>query len=345
MRIFNIKEAVLNLPEERLNATVAAIKRHQSVDAKAAALPNSVQLRNIANRSNAVSSCALGNVFLSEEEEVALFDASSEPKNFAEKMVRGYVEALEYIDQIYDQTELSISFISTLHYIMYKQYNPEIGGKFKDAQNYIQERLPDGTYRPVFTPSHPEEAYSLLDNLIWQFNECAKDPEIDKLLLIAVFMFDFLCIHPYNHGNGRVSRLVLHYLLKKYGYAVDDYYAVSYLLENQVADYLGSFMESGHNWDEGINNYRPYVHFLLRMVHAAYRRVEYIVAIAGDESELDDKLLRILRESNGPIGLGVFTKILYNDSRDDIKARLNALMDEGRIQRVVRGSKVKYFVN
>lgn len=344
MRIFDLKEAVLSLPEERLNATVAAIDRHQAVDAKAAKLPNVEKLKNIAKRSNAVSSCALGNVFLSEQEEFSLFELKAEPTTFEEKTVKGYLDALNLIDQVYDQTDLSVSFISTLHYIMYKEANPAIGGKFKDTQNYIQERLTDGTYRSVFTPCRPEEAYPLLDNLIYQFNECMKDPSLNKLLLIAVFMFEFVAIHPYNHGNGRVSRLVLHFLLKKAGYAIDDYYAVSYLLEKQVSEYIGAFVTAGNDAEDDLSKYRPFCHFLLRIIHAAYRRLEYIVLLSEDDRDLDDRLVRILSESTTPIGVGTCAKILYNEPKALIGKRLISLAEEGRIHRIIRGSKVKYTI-
>lgn len=345
MRIFNIKDVVLNLPQEKLGLTVAAIKRHEAAVEKAGALPNVEKMRNIARRSGAVNSCALGNVFLSEDEEIELFEKGAEPHNFAQRIVKGYCDALDLIDQVYDQTELSISFISTLHYLMYKPENPAIGGKFKDTQNYIQERMADGSYQPVFTPAPPEEAYALLDSLVYQFNECAKDPEVDKLLLIAVFMCDFLCIHPYNHGNGRVSRLLLHFLLKKYGFLIDDYFAVSYILDRQVADYLASFKLSGVNWREGTNDYLPYVHFLLRMVHAAYRRLDYIVGFANSQESLEQKVYRVIKESAGAIGYGVLESVLFAESREDIKKTAEKLLDEGRIVRASRGREIKFMVN
>ncbi len=344
MRIFDLKEAVLSLPEERLNATVAAIDRHHAADEKAANLKNVQKLKDIAKRSNAVSSCALGNVFLTEQEQIALFDLKGDANTFEEKTVKGYVDALDLIDQVYEQTDLSVSFISTLHYIMYKEANPTIGGKFKDAQNYIQERLTDGTYRPVFRPCRPEEAYPLLDNLVYQFNECYKDEKINKLLLISVFMFEFLAIHPYNHGNGRVSRLLLHFLLKKAGYAVDDYYAISYLLEKQVREYLGSFVEAGEDAEDDLSKYRPFCHFLLRIIHAAYRRFEYIVALADDERPLEDRLVRIVSESTNPIGVGTCVKILYDEPKALIAKTLISLAEDGRIRRIIRGNKVKYTI-
>lgn len=345
MRIFNVKDVVLNLPQEKLGLTVAAIKRHEAAVEKAGVLPHVEKLRNIARRSGAVNSCALGNVFLSDEEEIELFEKGEEPHNFAQRIVKGYCDALDLIDQVYDQTELSISFISTLHYLMYKPENPAIGGKFKDTQNYIQERMADGSYQPVFTPAPPEEAYALLDSLVYQFNECAKDPEVDKLLLIAVFMCDFLCIHPYNHGNGRVSRLVLHFLLKKYGYYVDDYFAVPYILDRQVADYLASFKQSGINWREGNNDYLPYVHFLLRMVHAAYRRLDYIVALSASKESLEEKAYRVIKESAGPIGYGVLQSVLFDFDRAEIRKACESLLEAGKIVRASRGHEIKYMAN
>ena len=292
MKMFDLKGTVLSLNKPNIVSLLNSIELYKGKTLPVKKAKKLDVLQAMARRSGALMSNQIGSVYIDEERESALFNRGAQPKTLQEYMVMGYSHALDLIEEVYKFQTLDRSFVSTLHYYIYKDYNPEFGGRYKDSINYIQESLPDGSFRTIFVSSAPEEVVVLLDNLIYQFNMCAADEECNKLLLIAVFMFDFMCIHPYNHGNGRVSRLLLNFLLKKYGYEVDDYYAIAYLMRQHLGEYIDAFKESGEGWHTNENNYEPIVSFILKRILEAYRKLDYILEVNEEDSTTEEKVLK-----------------------------------------------------
>jgi Fic family protein len=267
----------------------------------------------------------------------------SQPQSLQEHMIMGYSNAIDLINEVYKYQPFDRSFISTLHYYIYKDYNPDFGGRFKDSQNYIQEAMSDGSFRTIFVSSAPEEVLPLLENLIYQFNLCAADEECNKLVLIACFMLDYMCIHPYNHGNGRVSRLILDFLLKKYGYDVDDYFAIPYLMRQHLGEYIDAFEASCQNWHDNANDYEAFVVFILKRILEAYRKLDYIMEVNALETTSEEKVLKVVCDSATPVSKTVVVNVLYATSQATIEKALAKLLKEGRIQLITKGRYSKYF--
>lgn len=343
MRMFDLKGTVLSLSTPGINSLLNSIELYNGKTMGVNKMKKLDELRKIARRSGVMASCTMANVFISEKEESDLFDKGKPAVTFQQHIVKGYSEALDLINTVYKFQPFDRSFISTLHFYMYKDYNPEFGGKFKDTQNYIQEIMPDASLRTVFVPSAPEEVVPLLENLIYQFNVCAADEEVNKLVLTLVFILDLLCIHPYNHGNGRVSRLVLNFLLKKFGYDIDDNFSVSYLMKQRIGDYIDAFENSTKNWEEGTNDYSQYVTFMLRAILEAYRKLDYIIAVSDTEGTSEEKVLKIVVDSATPISKQVIQNVLYSTSSATIEKALAKLLKEGKIQLIAKGRYAKYF--
>ena len=343
MKMFDLKGALLSLNTPNIVSLLNSIEFYKGKTAGVAKAKKADRLAEIAKFSEAMSSNEIGNVYINEEREKALLGRTSAPQTLQEHMVLGYLNALDLIAEVYKFQTLDRSFITTLHYYIYKDYNPEFGGKFKDSQNYIQEAMPDGTFRTIFVSAPPEEVVPLLDNLLYQFNECAKDEECNKLVLIAATMLDFMCIHPYNHGNGRVSRLLLHFLLKKFGYDVDDYFAIPYLMKQHLGEYIDAFEASCDGWNDSENNYEAFVSFILKRILEAYRKLDYILEINALEASCEDKVLRVINDSATPIGKTMVLRILYAISKSTIEKALAKLLREGRIQIITKGRYSKYF--
>ena len=172
---------------------------------------------------------------------------------------------------------------------------------------------------------------------------CAKDEECNKLLLITAFMFDFMCIHPYNHGNGRVSRLLLSFLLKKYGYDVDDYFAIAYLMKQHLGEYIDAFKLSSNGWYDNENDYEPFITFILKRILEAYRKLDYILEVNGMKVTSEEKVLKVVADSATPISKTVVLRVLYALSKVTVEKALSKLVDEGRIQLITKGRYSKYF--
>ena len=343
MKIFDLKGVCDSLCTPIINSLLNSIEMYRGKTLAISNLKKLESLKAIARRSGTMASNSLGNVFISDEDEEALFNNSKAPESFQEMMIKGYVSALELIDQVYKFQPFDLAFVSTLHYYIYKDYNPEFGGKYKDTQNYIQESLPDGSYRTIFVPAAPEEVVPLLDNLIYQFNLCAADENINKLVLISAFMLEFMCIHPYNHGNGRVSRLLLNFLLKKYGYQIDDYFAIAYLMKNRIGDYIDALKASTDGWRDNTNNPSSYIVFFLKIFLEGYRKIDYILETNSIEGTADDKVYKVIYDSATPITKAVIQNVLYAASSATIEKALAKLLKDGKIQLINKGRYSKYF--
>ena len=343
MRMFDLKGAVLGLNKPSIVSLLNSIELYKGKTLPVSKVKKVDALKLIARRSGVMASNAIGSVYIEEEREKALFVKGDQPKTLQEHMVCGYSNALDLINEVYKFQPFDRSFISTLHYYIYKDYNPEFGGRLKDSQNYIQEAMPDGSFRTIFVSAAPEEVLPLLDNLIYQFNLCAADEECNKLVLIAAFMLDFMCIHPFNHGNGRVSRLILDFLLKKFGYDVDEYFAIPYVLRQHLGEYIDAFEASSKGWEDEANTYDAFVEFILKRILEAYRKLDYILEVNALESTTDDKVLKVVVDSATPIGKNVVINVLYATSQATVEKALAKLVKEGRIQIITKGRYSKYF--
>ena len=343
MKMFDLKGTALALNTPSIVSLLNSIELYKGKTLPVHKAKKLEMLKAMARRSEVVMSNQIGNVYIDEERESALFVKGSQPKDLQEHMLMGYSNALDLINEVYKYQTLDRSFVSTLHYYIYKDYNPDFGGRYKDSINYIQESMPDGSFNTIFVGAAPEEVVVLLDNLIYQFNMCAKDEEVNKLVLIAAFMLDFMCIHPYNHGNGRVSRLLLHFLLKKYGYDVDDYFAIAYLMKQHLGEYIDAFKLSSEGWHDNENNYEAFVTFILKRILEAYRKLDYILEVNGMEGSSKDKVYKVVLDSATPISKVVVFRVLYELSKVTIEKALTQLVDEGLIQLIMKGRYSKYF--
>jgi len=343
MKMFDLKGIVLGMNKPNIVSLLNSIELYKGKTFPVKKAKKLDMLKSMARRSGAVMSNQIGNVYITEEREHAIFVKNSQPQTLQEHMVMGYAKARDLIDEVYEFQTLDRSFVSTLHYYIYRDYNPEFGGRFKDSINYIQESLPDGSFNTIFVSSAPEEVAILLENLIYQFNMCAADEEVNKLLLIATFMFDFMCIHPYNHGNGRTSRLLLSFLLKKYGYDVDDYFAIAYLMKQHLGEYIDAFKVSCEGWHTNENDYEAFITFILKRILEAYQKLDYILEVNDIKATAEEKVLKVVVDSATPISKTVVLRILYCLSKVTIEKALAKLVDEGRIQLITRGRYSKYF--
>ena len=343
MKIFDLKGTVVALNKPNIVSLLSSIELYKGKTLPVNKVKKLEVLKAMARRSGATMSNEIGNVYIDEERESAIFVRNSQPQTLEEHMVKGYSNALDLIDEVYKYQTLDRSFVNTLHYYIYKDYNPDFGGRYKDSINYIQESLPDGSFKTIFVSAAPEQVVVLLDNLIYQFNMCAADEEVNKLLLIAAFMLDFMCIHPYNHGNGRVSRLLLHFLLKKYGYDVDDYFAIAYLMKQHIGEYIDAFKSSSEGWHDNENDYEPFVSFILKRILEAYRKLDYILEVNELDVPSEEKVLKVVVDSATPISKTVVLRVLYALSKVTVEKALTKLVDEGKIQLITRGRYSKYF--
>lgn len=196
------------------------------------------------------------------------------PKTRSEKEIAGYRDVLATVHENYEYILPRPNMILQLHRDLYKFSGMTIGGKYKNADNVIAEELPDGTKSIRFQPVSAWETPEAMNALCNALNDALNTEEADPLLLIPVFILDFLCIHPFNDGNGRMSRLLTLLLLYRAGYFVGRYISVEKLISDTKESYYEALQASSVNWHEGTNDYAPFVTYMLGVILAAYRDFE-----------------------------------------------------------------------
>ncbi len=344
MKFINLKEQILTLNKPSIINMLQAVEVNRG---KTFTLPKRIKLNRLHDlnkRRSVTSSNEIEGIKISKSREEDIFLNHLSPETKEEYMLFGYNKALENVFSVYKYQSLNESYIKDLHYYLYESITPEFGGKYKVEQNYIREYDKDGhLIRTVFIPSKPEDVERLLSSLVYQFNECLKDPECNVLLTIFVFILDFLCIHPFYDGNGRVSRLLTTFLLLKYGYDLDQYYSFSYVILNNLDSYYLNLEKSSLNWNEGKNNYEYFVHFMLECLKEGYRKLAYIIEIASIKGLASEKVKRVIDDTKEPISKSEIEEVVVNLSRTTIEKALSELIKNKQIQMIQSGRYAKYY--
>ena len=268
------------------------------------------------------------------------------PKGRSEREIAGYRDVLNTIHESYDYIPVRPGMILQLHRDLYKFSNLAIGGSFKNSDNIIAEELPDGTKRVRFQPVPAWETSEAMDILCSTFVDALADVELDSLILIPMFILDFLCIHPFNDGNGRMSRLMTLLLLYQSGYFVGKYISIERLIADSKETYYEVLQDSSAGWHEGTNDYLPFVRYMLGIVVAAYReftsRVDILITRGLSKPE---RVREIIRSTTGRITKTQIMKQCPDISQKTVERALKELMDSGWIIKIGGGRYTSYTWN
>ena len=268
------------------------------------------------------------------------------PKGRSEREIAGYRDVLNTIHENYDFIPVRPNMILQLHRDLYKFSNLAIGGSFKNSDNIIAEELPDGTKRVRFQPVPAWETSEAMDTLCGAFRDALADSELDSLILIPMFILDFLCIHPFNDGNGRMSRLMTLLLLYQSGYFVGKYISIERLIADSKETYYEALQDSSAGWHEGTNDYLPFVRYMLGIVVAAYREFTSRVDILITRGLLKPERVReIIRSTTGRITKTQIMKQCPDISQKTVERALKELMDSDRIIKIGGGRYTSYTWN
>ncbi|WP_034450280.1 Fic family protein [Butyrivibrio sp. AE2032] len=272
-----------------------------------------------------------------------LVEQKTTPKNRDEQEIAGYRDVLSLIHESFDAIPLTQNYILQLHKILYSHMSNPAAGKTKMVQNYISAAYPDGHTEILFTPLAPYETPKALDRLCEEYNRVIGNMEVEPLIAIPVFIHDFLCIHPFNDGNGRMSRLLTTLLLYRSGFYVGKYIS----LEAKIADhkdlYYDALYASQSGWHEGNDDPVPFIKYLLGTIISAYRDFEDRFALV----EVKRPALEIVRLA-AQNKIGKFTKqdireICPSLSISSIEGALRKLVESGEIKREGNGKSTFYY--
>lgn len=348
MRTFDYREKWKKLltPEIVLYLThIHEFKGEQTlfIEAKADTL---TQLVEIAKIQSTEASNKIEGIYTSDERLKALVKDTTRPKTRNEREIAGYRDILKTIHESHDYIPPKPSVILQLHRDLYKFEGFDVGGKYKSADNIIEEEDTAGNKFIRFKPIPAWETPEAIEALCKAFDEAVASVQIDPLVVIPMFILDFLCIHPFNDGNGRMSRLLTLLLLYRAGYIVGKYISIEKLIEATKDSYYECLQLSSYKWHEDENDYEPFVKYILGVVLAAYRDFSSRVSLLTTKGmSKPDRVREIIRTTLGPITKTEILEKCPDISQITVQRALADLLETGQITKIGGGRYTKYIWN
>ena len=274
-----------------------------------------------------------------------IMNEKATPKNRSEKDIAGYRDALKTIHESFEYIPLTSNYILQLHRIL-MSHNDEVsyGGKYKNVQNYINATDINGNSYTLFTPLSPFETPMAIDELCDAYNKEIEKKEVDPLILIPIFIHDFLCIHPFNDGNGRMSRLLTTLLLYRSGYYVGKYISLELLISKLKDVYYDSLYDSQIGWHEEKDDPTPFVSYLLGIIELAYKEFEQRVNIVSEKVSAYESVEKALDMKIGKVTKSEIHELCPLLSISSIEKVLAKMVEEGKLEKAGAGKNSFYII-
>ena len=347
MRSFNYKDRwqkLLTPQTVAMMTTIHEFKGEQNlfIESKADVLTS---LLEIAKIQSTEASNKIEGIYTSDERIKKLVYDKTTPRTRDEQEIAGYRDVLATIHENYDYIPVNPSMILQLHRDLYK-YSGAAGGGYKISDNVISEQLASGEKRVRFKPVSAWETPMAMEYLCKAFDETMNDINADPLLIIPMFVLDFLSIHPFSDGNGRMSRLLTLLLLYRSGYIVGKYISIEKLIEQTKETYYEALQASSINWHEEENDYAPFVNYMLGIIVAAYRDFsERVKVLTTAKISKSDRVRELIKSSYGPITKTEIVNKCPDISKITVERALKDLHESGRITKLGGGRGTKYVWN
>lgn len=344
MRIFNYSKIKKQKWDSEILGLIAAIykeagKQELYLKQRPEELEKLVEIAKIQSTeaSNAIEGIMTTNTRIKQ-----LVEEKTTPKNRDEQEIAGYRDVLNIIHESFDAIPITQGYILQLHKIMYSHMNNPMAGRTKNNQNYISATYPDGHTEILFTPLAPYETPAALDRICAEYNRVIGNFEIEPLIAIPVFIHDFLCIHPFNDGNGRMSRLLTTLLLYRNGFYVGKYISLEAKIAHNKDLYYKALNQSQIGWHKGTEDVVPFIKYILGTVLAAYKDFEDRFSIIEKKLPAID-MVRMAVENK----IGRFTKQDIHElcpslSISSIESSLRKLVATGELKREGTGRATYY---
>lgn len=303
------------------------------------------QLLEIARIQSTEASNKIEGIHTTDERLKKLVMSKTTPNTRNEQEIAGYRDVLATIHESYEYIPLRPGMILQLHRDLYKFSGMSIGGSFKNSDNAITETDAQGNSFLRFRPVPAWETPDALAAACAAYDEALQQGE-DPLLIIPMFILDFLCIHPFNDGNGRLSRLLTLLLLYRSGYIVGKYISIEKLTEQSKDSYYEALHRSSEHWHEGENDYAPFVRYLLGVILAAYRDFSSRVQLLTTRGLSKPQRIReLIRSRLGKITKAEIMELCPDISQATVQRTLIALHNSGEIIKLSGGRYTAYIWN
>ncbi len=265
------------------------------------------------------------------------------PRNRNEKEIAGYRDALATIHEDFEYMSVTPNHILQLHKILYS-HNTEVnfGGCFKNSQNEISAIDENGNKTILFMPLDPFETPIAIDNLCKTFNEVIEDGSVDALLLIPIFIHDFLCIHPFQDGNGRMSRLLTTLLLYRSGYFVGKYISIESKIAKYKDLYYDALYDSQIDWHEGKDDPTPFIKYMLMIILSAYNDFEERLSLVSEKKKSTELVERAFETKVGKLTKSDIAELCPTISISAVEKAIANLVKNKKIKKYGQGKNTYY---
>lgn len=300
-------------------------------------------LVDIARIQSTESSNKIEGIYTSDERLKKIVLGKTMPRNRNEQEIAGYRDVLNTIHENYDFIPIRSILLLQLHRDLYKFQGAGTGGAFKSVDNTIEEVDENGNVKIRFQPVCAWETPEAVDQLCAAYNQVLKEPDVDPLLIMPMFILDFLCIHPFRDGNGRMSRLLTLLLLYQGGYYVGKYISIEKLIERTKDSYYDDLQASSTEWHEESNDYTPFVKYLLGVVAASYREFfERTKLITSVKMSKPERIAEEIKNHIGTITKAELVEQVLDVSQTTVQRTLTELTKQGKIIKLGAGRYIKY---
>jgi Fic family protein len=345
MKVFDYKGIPQTLLTPEIVAMLSSIHEHKGkqelyIEAHADVLTT---LMEIAKIQSTGASNAIEGIHATDKRLEELVRDKSAPRNRTEQEIAGYRDVLATIHDSYDYIYPRPNIILQLHKQLYSFSKSAIGGAYKNSDNFIAEADAQGNQTVRFQPVPAFLTASAMDGLCTAFIESLEKSEYDPLLLIPMFVLDFLCIHPFNDGNGRMSRLLTLLLFYRAGYIVGKYVSVEKLIEGSKDTYYEALQDSSNGWHENKNGYAPFVRYYLGVMEKSYNEFEERVEYLSDKGlSKPDRIKAFIDRKIGKVSKKEILEACPDISKVTVERALAALVKSGRLVKIGGGRSTAY---
>lgn len=347
MHTFDYKGIKFNITNELLEA-VAAIQEHKGeqnlfLNMRADSVNG---LSEIAKIHSTESSNRIEGIFTSDERLKQLVLDKTNPQNRNEREIAGYRNVLNSIHENYLFIHPRPSYILQLHKDLFLYYGKECGGKYKTDDNVITRQRDDGEAFIRFQPVEARAVSEAIKQACASFNRALEQRALNPLLLIPTFILDFLCIHPFNDGNWRMSRLLMLLLLYRAGYTVGKYISIEKKIEQTKERYYDALYKSSQGWHENKNDYLPFVNYMLGILLVAYLDFNDRAQIWNRKPPTKpQRITELIKNRLGTITKSEIKEQFPDISEITIQRLLAELVENGDVIKIGGGRYTKYVWN
>ena len=272
-----------------------------------------------------------------------LVEEKTAPRNRDEQEIAGYRDALNIIHENFDAIPITRNYILQLHKVLYSHMNNPMAGQTKSVQNYISATYPNGHTETLFTPLAPFETPEALDRICDEYNRVIGNMEAEPLIVIPIFIHDFLCIHPFNDGNGRMSRLLTTLLLYRNGFYVGKYISLEAKIAKNKDLYYAALRQAQEGWHEGTEDAVPFIKYLLGIILSAYRDFEERFSLVEQKKPALETVRQATLNKIGRFSKQDIRELCPALSVSSIEGALRKLVASGELKREGNGKSTCYY--